>query len=62
MQGSPTGGEKFSLQRVIIKWYTGVEEPNGQYLKLNLSQTCVLAHVDCKPSVRINHPVRIYLD
>ena len=30
----PLVGENFSLQRVIIKWYTGVEEPNGHYLKL----------------------------
>ena len=27
----PFGGEYSSLQRVIIKWYTGVEEPNGHY-------------------------------
>ena len=33
-RGSPTGGEKSSLQKVIIKWYTDVEEPNGHYLKL----------------------------
>ena len=30
----PLVQEKTSLQRVIIKWYTCVEEPNGHYLKL----------------------------
>ena len=28
---APLGAEKSSLQRVIIKYYTGVEEPNGHY-------------------------------
>ena len=58
--------EKTSLQRVILKCYTGVEEPIRYYLKLKLniplSQTCVLGHVNCKPSVRIYPPVRIYPD